>query len=251
MPDEVVTTETTETQPEVVETTAPETTETTETTTEAGGRDRSIGGRISELTAARREAERDAAYWRGQAEAAQRGNPGNAADPRTEIGRKFVSEIKSLGTEQATANLIANIEAQRENSSKQERVAREREEAEGWIEQQPEYADEAAYLRDGRAVWAQNPSLRELSKTHPKLVAEFTIAKIREMRAGKTGTQPTGQVIPKSAAASSGATGAGAARKPADAGSLAQQLQDAAFLPLDKRQGEVARIEQELAKLGY
>ena len=217
-----------------------------------GGRDRSFNGRIGELTAKAREAERQAEYWRGVAETRNAPAPttGSAESPRLAIAKQYEDDLRAgKSVAEATARMFDSMDGMNRQAQQGERVAQAKVKAEEWLEKQPELANYDEYLRDGRQVWRTNPDIEKLSKTDPVQAAKLTIMEIREMRSAKS-TATANPTIPKGVAGSPGATGAGnGGRKGVTIQELAQQLQEANFLPVDKRQGEIDRIEMEISRL--
>tara|TARA_R110000823_G_scaffold225669_3_gene353426 strand:- start:784 stop:1605 length:822 start_codon:yes stop_codon:yes gene_type:complete len=103
------------------ETTATETEATTTETTEEGQERNEKGQfkpklqeRIDEITRQRHEAQREAAYWRGLAEAAQpKEAPAEASEPKSEDFEDYGAYVRALAKFEAKALVKAEFEQQR------------------------------------------------------------------------------------------------------------------------------------------
>ena len=98
----------------VAEVTTPETTDEGQERNEKGQFKPKLQERIDEITRQRHEAQREAAYWRGIAEAAQpKEAPAEAEEPKPEAFEDYGAYVRALAKFEAKALVKAELEQQR------------------------------------------------------------------------------------------------------------------------------------------
>lgn len=104
---------------------------------------RSAQGRINELTRARHEAEREAAYWRGLAEASRAGQQQPAAQQQEATKKPTASDfqdydayVEALAEWKAEQKVTEALERRQQSSEQAKKAAEAREIAKSWSERQ-------------------------------------------------------------------------------------------------------------------